>query len=136
VPGKSPVKVQPKILDIFSGELLTVYMDREGHVSLHAMNVTWINLDSLAFILDFLSQFWNASRSVCSFCETMAGSLSVATTAVSSAKVAMVDSGEVGRSAVYSRYNNGPRTVPWGTPALTENSSVYSVSTFTRKYLL
>jgi hypothetical protein len=30
-------------------------------------------------------------------------------TAVSSAKVAVVDSGEVGRSAVYSRYNNGPR---------------------------
>jgi hypothetical protein len=44
----------------------------------------------------------------------MAGSLSVATTAVSSAKVAVVDSGEVGRSAVYSRYND-PRTLPWGT---------------------
>jgi hypothetical protein len=39
----------------------------------------------------------------------MAGSLSVATTAVSSANVAMVDAGEAGRSAVYSRYNNGPR---------------------------
>jgi hypothetical protein len=38
----------------------------------------------------------------------MAGSLSMATTAVSSGKVAVVDSGEVGRSAVYSRYNNGP----------------------------
>jgi hypothetical protein len=66
----------------------------------------------------------------------MAGSLSMATTAVSSAKVAVVDSGEVGRSAVYSRYNNGPRTLPWGTPALTDDSSVYSVSTFTRKCLL
>jgi hypothetical protein len=31
--------------------------------------------------------------------------------AVSSAKFAVVDSGEVGRSAVYSRYNNGPRTL-------------------------
>jgi hypothetical protein len=31
----------------------------------------------------------------------MAGSLSVATTAVSSAKLAVVDSDEVGRSAVY-----------------------------------
>jgi hypothetical protein len=37
----------------------------------------------------------------------MAGSLSMASTAVSSAKVAAVDSGEVARSAVYSRYNNG-----------------------------
>jgi hypothetical protein len=66
----------------------------------------------------------------------MAGSLSVATTAVSLAKVAVVDSGKVGKSAVYSRYNNGPRTLPWGTLALTDDSSVYSVSTFTRKCLL
>jgi hypothetical protein len=36
----------------------------------------------------------------------MAGTHSVATTAISSSKVAVVDSGEVGRSAVYSRYNN------------------------------
>jgi hypothetical protein len=35
-------------------------------------------------------------------CEAMAESLSMATTAISSAKVAVVDSGEVGRSAVYS----------------------------------
>jgi hypothetical protein len=42
----------------------------------------------------------------------------------------VVDSGEVGRSAVYSRYNNSPRTLPWDTPALTDDSSVYSVSTF------
>jgi hypothetical protein len=41
----------------------------------------------------------------------------VARTAVSSANVAMVVAGEVGRSAVYMRYNNGPRTLPWGTPA-------------------
>jgi hypothetical protein len=39
--------------------------------------------------------------------------ITVATTAVSSAKVAVVDSGKIGRSAAYSRYNNGPRTLPW-----------------------
>jgi hypothetical protein len=83
-----------------------------------------------------ISQSWIASRLGCCFCEAMAGSLSVATTAVLSTKVAVLDSGEVGRSAVYSRYNNGPRTLPWGTLALTEDSSVYSVSTFTRKCLL
>jgi hypothetical protein len=38
----------------------------------------------------------------------------VATTVVSSAKVAVVDSGEVGMSAVHSRYNNGLKTLPWG----------------------
>jgi hypothetical protein len=51
------------------------------------------------------------------------------------AKVAVVDSGEVGSSAVYSRYNNGPRTLPWVTPVLSKDSSVYSVSTFARKCL-
>jgi hypothetical protein len=28
-----------------------------GHVSLRVVNVTWINLDSLSFILHFLNQF-------------------------------------------------------------------------------
>jgi hypothetical protein len=65
----------------------------------------------------------------------MALSLSMGTTAVSSAKVAVVDSGEVGRSAVYSRCDDGPRTVLWSTPALIDDSCVYSVSTFTRKCL-
>jgi hypothetical protein len=49
----------------------------------------------------------------------------VANTAASSANVAAVDYVEVGRSAVYSRYNSGPRTMPWGT-SLPEESSVYS----------
>jgi hypothetical protein len=37
----------------------------------------------------------------------------------------VVDSGEGGRSAVYSRYNNSPRTLSWGMPTLTEESSVF-----------
>jgi hypothetical protein len=41
----------------------------------------------------FFSQSLIAARLVFSFCEAMAGSLSVATTAVSSAKAAVVDSG-------------------------------------------
>jgi hypothetical protein len=60
----------------------------------------------------------------------------MATTAVSSAEVAVVGSGEVGRCAVCSRYNSGPRTLPWVTPALIEESAVYSFSTFTRRCLL
>jgi hypothetical protein len=61
------------------------------------VNVTWLDLDSLAFVLHFLNYeyFWITPRLVCSFCEAMAVSLSVASTAVSSAKVAVVDSGEV-----------------------------------------
>jgi hypothetical protein len=50
----------------------------------------------------------------CSLCEVTAVS-SMASTAVSSADVAVVGSGEVGR---YDRYNNGPRTVPWSAPPL------------------
>jgi hypothetical protein len=83
-------------------------------------------MDPLASVLHFLNQFWIAARLVCSFCEAMAGTLSVASTAVSLVKVAVVDSVEVGRSAVYSKYNNGPRTLPGDTPALTEESSLYS----------
>jgi hypothetical protein len=36
----------------------------------------------------------------------------VAGTAVSSAKVAVVDSGEICKPAVSNRYNSGPRTLP------------------------
>jgi hypothetical protein len=82
------------------------------------VNVTWTDLDLLAFILSFLIQFWIIAMFVCSFCEAMAGSLFVPNTAVSSGKVSVLNSGEVGRIAVYSRYNNGPRTLPWGTPSL------------------
>jgi hypothetical protein len=37
-----------------------------GHISLRVVNVTWVDFDSLAFILHFLNQFRIASRSVCS----------------------------------------------------------------------
>jgi hypothetical protein len=114
----------------------TLFIWTGGHVYVRVVNVTWIDLDSLAFILNFINRFWIASRPVCSFCEAMAESLSVATIAVSSAKIAMVGSGEVGRSVVFSRHNNGPWTLPCGTPALTKDSSVYTVSIFTRKCLL
>jgi hypothetical protein len=76
----------------------------------------------------FYTKSWIANRSVFSFCVAMAGSLSWVTSAILSANIALVDSGEVRRSAVYSRYNNGPRTLPWGTPALIDDCSVYSGS--------
>jgi hypothetical protein len=107
-----------------------------GKVSLRVVNVTWTNLDSLAFTLHLFIHFCIASGLVFSFREAMPGSLSVANTAVCSANVAVVDSVEVGWSAVCSMYNSGPRTLPWGTSALTEESSVYLDLNFTRKYLL
>jgi hypothetical protein len=63
------------------------------HDSFRVVNVTWIDLDLLAFILHFLNQFWIASRLVFSLCYGMAGLLSVASTVVLWANVAVTDSG-------------------------------------------
>jgi hypothetical protein len=87
VPDKSSVKVQPEILDIFFlGELHVVYMDRGGggacFYSYGECDVD--RLGSVSLYSPCLNQFRSAGRSVCSFCEAMAGSLSVANTAVSS----------------------------------------------------
>jgi hypothetical protein len=76
------------------------------------VNVTWTNSFLLPFILCF-NQFWIAARLVGCFCESTAGSLPVSSTVILPSEVAVVDSGVVGRSAVYSRYNDGPRTLPW-----------------------
>jgi hypothetical protein len=65
----------------------------------------------------------------------MAGSLSVDRTAVLSAKLAMVG-GEVGRSAVYMSYSNGPRTLPLGTPALIGDKVWCVEAILTKKCLL
>jgi hypothetical protein len=89
-----------------------------GHVPLRVVNVTWTDLRELACIRHFWSKIWIARRWVWSFWEATEGSLSVAKTAVSSAKVAIVVVGEVRRSSVYMRYNNGPRTLLCGTPVL------------------
>jgi hypothetical protein len=66
------------------------------------VNVMCVDLDALAFIFHFASQFCIASKFVCSLRDAMAGSLSVAITAVSSAKVPDVVCGDVGRSAANS----------------------------------
>jgi hypothetical protein len=54
------------------------------------------HLGSVSFYLALFNKFWIANKLVCSFCEAMAVSLSLASTAVSSAKVTVVDSGVVG----------------------------------------
>jgi hypothetical protein len=55
--------------------------------------------------------------------------------AVLSAKAAMVVVGAVRRSVVYMRYKNGPRTLPWGTPALIGDRGCWAEATLTRKCL-
>jgi hypothetical protein len=51
--------------------MLFIWTSRQ--VSLRVVNVTWTDLDSLAFILHFFNNFYIASRLVCSFCEAMPG---------------------------------------------------------------
>jgi hypothetical protein len=67
-------------------------MKRETHFS-SCGECDMDRLGSISFypILHFLNQFWLAAMLVCSFFEAMAGLVSVATTAVSSAKVPVVD---------------------------------------------
>jgi hypothetical protein len=89
----------------------------------------------MGFYSPFFKQLRIAVKLVCSLREatTVLLSEAEASTAVTSAKFAVVVSGVIGRSAMYTRYNKGPRTLPWGTPALIGKSSVYSVSVLTRK---
>jgi hypothetical protein len=55
---------------------------------------------------------------VWSFIEAIAGSSCVAKIAVSSAKVAVVVLSDVVRSLVWITCRTGPKTLPFGTPAL------------------
>jgi hypothetical protein len=109
-PGKSPVEVQPEILDIFLRKVY--FMWTGGQVSFRVVNVTWTDLGSLAFILHLFNHFRIASRLVCSFCEAMPGSLSVANTGVSSSNVTVVDSVEVGRSQCIAGITVAPANCP------------------------
>jgi hypothetical protein len=130
------LRLSPKYLTLLSGGICTSFIWTGGHVARHVGNVTWTDLVSLAFICHIFSQDWIARREAWSSWEAVAGSQSVVTTAVSSAKVAVMESGEVGRSAVYRRYSKGSRTLLWGTPALTGVRFVGSVLTFMMKWRL
>jgi hypothetical protein len=81
------------------------------------------------------SQVSIALRCVWSFWEAMAGSLSEARMAVSSAKVAVVVVGEIERSTVCMRYRNGPRTLPWRTPAWIGVRGRWAEANLTKKCL-
>jgi hypothetical protein len=110
---------------MFLGELHIAYMDREP-CPFSCCECDVNRLGYVTFKTPFLIQFWFASSVACSLSEAMAGSLSVSSTAVSSTKNALIDSGEVGSSVVYRKYNNDHMKMFWGTPALPGESSVYS----------
>jgi hypothetical protein len=85
-PGMSPFEVLTWIFDVLLRRLYVVLWNGE-QVFFYVVNVTWTGLNSLAFMPHVFNHFCIASRLVCSFCEAMPGSLSVANTAVSSAVI-------------------------------------------------
>ena len=64
------------------------------------VKVTWTDFVSFAFIRHFFNQNWILFKCVCGLCVAVAGSSCIVRTAVSSAKVAVVLSAVVGKSAV------------------------------------
>jgi len=71
-----------------------------GHVFFFRVKVTWTYFVSCAFIHHFFNHNWILFKCICSLCVAIAGSSCVVRTAVSSAKVAVVLSAVVGKSAV------------------------------------
>jgi hypothetical protein len=127
-----PCRVQPELLGISLLRKVYVVYDWQSDFS----SFGECDMDRLGFV-SFLS-----SNSLTIFvfrlgwfAVSVKQCLSKVNTAASAANFAVVDSVEVGRSAVHIRYNSGPRTLTWGTPALTEENSVFC-SNFTRKCLL
>ena len=80
------------------------------------LKLTWADFVSFAFMRHFFNHNWILSKCVCSLRVAIAGSSCVVMTAVSFAKVAVVLSAVVDKSAVYSRWRSEPNTLPCGTP--------------------
>jgi hypothetical protein len=128
-------RCKPRYFTSSSWGRCTLFRWTGGQGSARVVNVIYTDQDLLAFILYTFNHFCISSSLVCIFCESMPVSLSVASTALSSANFAVANSVEVDRSAMYSRYS-WPQDAGWGTSALTKDSSVSSVSTIRRKCLL
>jgi hypothetical protein len=74
-------------------ELRIIYEYMDRGVRFSSCRECYVDrLESVSFYSSFLNHFWIASRLICSFCEAMDVSLSMVTTALSSAKFAAVDS--------------------------------------------
>ena len=74
-----------------------------GQVSFRLLKGTCVALSLITLIFYFFSQRVTSFRIYCSRSEVMVGSSSEANVAVSSAQVAIVDLGAVGKSGVYRR---------------------------------
>ena len=96
-PGEFSVQMYAQLLYVFSC-LLVRWMG--GHVLFFRVKVSWTNFVSFAFTRHFFSHSLILFICVCSLCSAIAGSLCIVRTAVSSAKVEVMLSAVVGKSAV------------------------------------
>jgi hypothetical protein len=120
--GKSAVKVQPEIHYIALLQRCT-YLNRTSVMFLFLWRMRHGTTLFRLLIFAFLKPVFDCSYLICSFCDTISGSLAVVETAVTSENVAVVDSGKVVRSAICSRHSYGITSMPWNPPKLfVENS--------------
>jgi len=125
----------PKYLALSATGICWLLIDTGGQVSLLVANVTWVDFVSLILMRHFLNHSSIRCRCLWRLWVAICGSEWEANTAVSSANVAVIVSLIVGRSAVNSRYNSGPSTLPWGTPDLMGNKLVWKSPYLTKKCL-
>ena len=79
--------------------------------------MTWADFNSLSLIFQCLVHLLILFSVHWAFSTATDYESSTAITAVSSAKVPMNVSSDVGMSAVYNKHRRGPRMIPCGTPA-------------------
>ena len=89
-----------------------------------------LHLSGWKAIPHFFSQAASLFRSSCSMSQSC-WDLICLYKIQSSAKSRVLDWMQSGRSLINSRNNNGPRTVPWGTPLMTDMLSDVAPSTKT-----
>ena len=89
-----------------------------------------LHLSGWKAIPHFFSQAASLFRSSCSMSQSC-WDLICLYKIRSSAKSRVLDWTQSGRSLINSRNNNGPRTVPWGTPLMTDMLSDVAHSTRT-----
>ena len=110
-----------------------------GGIFFRSVNVIWLHLLGFAFICFSCSQF--SIFMICSYSilTAVSGLVCLTSIAVSPANVSTVLLVVVVGScmfAVYNVYSIGPRTLPYGTPALMSSTSEYVSLIFITKVLL
>ena len=124
-------KWSPRYLTCFVCIICVPFNRMFGGIFFRSVNVIWLHLLGFAFICFSCSQFSIFMIWSCSILTAVSGLVCLTSIAVSSANVSTVLLAVVGMFAVF-----GPRTLPWGTPALMSLTWEYVSLIFITKVLL